>query len=296
MKQILITGGSGLLGQHLNLELSKNYKILTTYNNHPGNCKEFLSRKIDLLNENDLKILFQEFQPEIVIHAAAITNPVPKENQSAKDYFDVNVTVTKNIAALCEMYHSKLIYISTDLVYAGYRGSFLKEDAKLIPASLYAETKLVGESKVKEFTDNYLILRTSLLYGFGLNHSRCHFHFIYDELKNNRPVKLFSDQFRTPISLIDASRIIADLTEMDIKEEIINLGGFERLSRYELGEMLCSIAGFDKNLLQEITAEEITNYPSVSDVSLNTEKLKSLGLKARTVEENIREPSCRQVG
>jgi len=283
----LITGGSGLLGQYLNLAVSKNFKIITAYNNHPGNCREFLSKKIDLLNEKELRILFQEFQAEIVIHTAAITNPVPKENQSAKDYFDLNVTATKNIAMLCELYHSKLIYISTDLVYAGYRGSFLKEDAKIIPASLYAETKLVGESKVKEFTDNYLILRTALLYGFGLNHSQCHFHFIYDELRNNRTVKLLTDQYRTPTSLNDASSIIAYLAEIDIKEEIVNLGGVERLSRYELGEMLCSIAGFDENLLQKITTDEIPNYPKVEDVSLNIEKLQSLGLKPRSIEENI---------
>ena len=181
----------------------------------------------------------------------------------------------------------RLVYISTDLVYAGYRGSFLKEDAKLIPASLYAETKLVGESKVKEFTDNYLILRTALLYGFGLNHSRCHFHFIYDELRNKKPVKLLTDQFRTPISLIDVSRIIADLVEMDLKEETINLGGIERVSRYELGEMLCSIAGFDKNLLQKITMDEIPNYPEVEDVSLNIDKLQSFGLNPMNIEENI---------
>jgi dTDP-4-dehydrorhamnose reductase len=287
MKKVLITGGSGLLGQHLNLAISKNSKILTTYKNHLGNCREFLSKKIDLLNEKELKMLFQEFQPEIVIHTAAITNPVPTVNQSAKDYFDVNVTATKNIAILCELYHSKLIYISTDLVYAGYRGSFLKEDAKLIPASLYAETKLVGESKVKEFTDNYLILRTALLYGFGLNHSRCHFHFIYDELKNKRPVQLLIDQFRTPISLIDASRLIADLADMDLIGETINLGGLARVSRYNLGEMLCSIAGFDKNLLHKITMDEIPNYPNVADVSLNTDKLQSFGLKPRTIEENI---------
>lgn len=289
MKKVLITGGSGLLGQYMNLTASKNFKILTAYNNHPGNCREFLSKKIDLLNEKELNILFQEFKPEIVMHTAAITNPVPKENQSAKDYFDVNVIATKNIVMLCELYHSKLIYISTDLVYAGYRGSFLKEDAKLIPASLYAETKLVGESKVKEFTDNYLILRTALLYGFGLNHSRCHFHFMYDELKNNRPVKLFADQFRTPISLNDASRIIAHLTEMDLKGETINLGGMERVSRYELGEILCSLAGFDNNRLQKITTDEIPNYSKVEDVSLNIEKLESLGLKPRTIEENIGE-------
>ena len=35
---------------------------------------------------------------------------------------------------------------------------------------------------------------------------------------------------------------------MDIKGETINLGGLERVSRYELGEILCSLAGFDKNL------------------------------------------------
>ena len=100
MKKILITGGSGLLGQYLNQAVSKNSKILSTYNEHPGNCREFLSKKIDLLNEKELKTLFQEFQPEIVIHTVAITNPVPKENQTAKDYFDTNVTATKNIALL----------------------------------------------------------------------------------------------------------------------------------------------------------------------------------------------------
>jgi dTDP-4-dehydrorhamnose reductase len=289
MKKVFITGGSGLLGQYLNLALSKSSKILTTYNNNSGNCIEYLDKRIDIRNEYELSKIFEEFQPEIVIHAAAITNPVPKENQTAKDYFDTNVSATKNIAGLCSKHSSKLIYISTDLVYAGYRGSFLKEDGKLIPASLYAETKLVGESKVKESLDNYLILRTALLYGIGLAHSRSHFHFMYEELLNKRPVKLFTDQFRTPISLIDASRIIVKLADTDIKNEIINVGGIERLSRYEMGEMLCSLAGLDKNLLLKITMDDIPNFPKVEDVSLNTEKLQSLGLRTRSMEENILE-------
>ena len=179
---------------------------------------------------------------------------------------------------LCKKYEAKLFYVSTDLVYAGYRGSFLKEDAKLIPVSLYAETKLVGEMKVKESTDNYLILRTSLLFGFGLNHSRSHFHFICNELKNNKLVKLFTDQYRTPISLKDASQIISELVEIDIKGETINLGGLERVSRYELGEILCSLSGYDNNLLQKISTNEIPNYPNVEDVSLNTDKLQSYGI------------------
>jgi len=289
MKNVLITGGSGLLGQYLNNKASEKYNIHTIYKNNPGNCRDFSNSKMDIRNEKELSRLFQEFIPEIVIHSAAITNPVPKEDQSPKDYFDTNVNVTKNIAELCSKYNSKIIYISTDLIYAGYRGSFLKENSKLIPATLYAETKLVGESKVKDTTDNYLILRTALLYGFGLNHSRCHFQFMYDELQNNRPVKLFTDQFRTPISLNDASRIIVELAGLDVKNETINIGGMERVSRYEMGEMLCSIAGFDNNLLQKITMDDIPNFPKVEDVSLNTEKLISLGIKPRSMEENITE-------
>lgn len=287
MKKVLVTGGSGLLGQYLNLKVTGLHKLLTTYNHNIGNCNEFSSKKINILDKDLLRMLFEEFRPDVVIHSAAITNPIPKPGQTAKEYFETNVTATEDIAQLCAKFGSKIIYISTDLVYAGYRGSFLKEDAKLIPVTLYAETKLVGEMKVKKSTDNYLIIRSALLYGFGLNHSQCHFQQMFNNLKSNKPVNLFIDQFRTPVSLIDASNIITDLIELDLKSEIINLGGTERASRYEMGEILCSIAGFDKNLLQKIKMTEITNYPVVEDVSLNIDKLLSIGLKPRSIKENI---------
>ena len=289
MKKVLITGGSGLLGQYLNLTFARKFNIHTTFNNDLGNCGKFPYSKIDIINKNDLNRIFENVKPDIVIHTAAITNPVPKENQTAKDYFETNVIATKNIAGLCSTQNSKLVYISTDLVYAGYRDSFLKEDAKLIPVSLYAETKLMGEQKVKESTDNYLILRIALLYGIGLNQSRCYFHYMFDDLKNKKPVKLFTDQFRTPISLKDAARIIVDLVSMELKSETLNVGGLERLSRFEMGTTLCLLAGYDINLIQKITMNDIPNFPKVEDVSLNIEKLQSCGLEPRSFEENIRE-------
>lgn len=289
MKKILITGGSGLLGQYLNLAASEKFNIVTTFKNNGGNCTSFHSLKIDIRNEKELKTIFEGIKPEIVIHTAAITNPRPKPNQASKDYYETNVIATKNITLLSEKYNSKLIYISTDLVYAGYRGSYLKEDAKLIPATLYAETKLMGEVKVKETTKNYLILRLALLYGIGLNHSRCHFHNMLNDLKNEKQVRLFTDQFRTPVSLKDAAKIIVDLVGIDIHGETFNLGGLERVSRCELGEILCSLAGLDKNLIQKIKMEDIPDFLKVDDVSLNTDKLQSLGFKTRSIEENIRE-------
>ncbi len=285
--KILITGGSGLLGQYLNVVLTKNHNIFTLFNKNLGNCSNFKSQKIDLLDNKKLNSIFNDYRPDVVIHTAAISQPILPEKISPKDIYDINVIVTKNIAQLCDKFKTKLIYTSTDLVYAGYRGSMLKENAKLIPASLYAETKLMGEIKIQETLDNYLILRTALLFGFGLNHSKNHFHQMFINLKQGKQVKLFTDQYRTPISLLESARIINELISIDIKSEIINFGGTERVSRYEIGEILCEITKFDKNLLTKITMDDVPNLAKVEDVSLDTTKLHSFGIKQKSIEEMI---------
>ncbi len=289
MKKILITGGSGLLGQYLNMELSKYNEILTLYYNNTGNCKEFNSIQIDISNTANLENLFSSFKPDVVIHTAAIASPNALSELSPKTIYKLNVNVTGNIAGLCDKYNVKLIYTSTDLVYAGYRSSMLKEDAKLVPVSLYAETKLMGEVKIKETFDNYIILRTALLYGFGLNHSICHFHNAYNSLLKREKIKLFYDQFRTPLSLIEGARIIASLIEHDIKKETINFGGAEKISRYGLIEELCNAAGLDKSLLQSVAMNEVKGHSHVADVSMDTSKLQSLGIKLQSITESIQE-------
>lgn len=287
--KILITGGSGLLGQYLNMAISQNHNILTFYHSNVGNCADFNSIKIDLLDTIELNRIFADFKPDVVIHTAAISYAILPEGISQKHVYDLNVTATKNIAELCEKLNSKLIYTSTDLVYAGYRGSMLKEDAKLIPVSLYAETKLMGEIKIQQTFDNYIILRTALLFAFGINHSKNHFHQMHKDLQQGKPVKLFTDQFRTPLSLIEASRIINEIVSSDIKSEVINFGGLERVSRYELGERLCEIAKIDKNLLTKISMDDVPGLQKVEDVSMNTDKLQSFGIKQKTLDEMILE-------
>jgi len=287
--KILITGGSGLLGQYLNLAISTNHTILTFYHSNIGNCADFNSIKIDLLDTIELGKVFTDFQPDVVIHTAAISHPILPEGISSKNVFELNVTATKNIAELCEKFTSKLIYTSTDLVYAGYRGLMLEENAKLIPVTLYAETKLMGEIKIQQTFDNYIILRTALLFGFGINHSKNHFHQMHKDLQQGKSVKLFTDQFRSPLSLIEAARILNEIVSSDIKSEIINFSGLERVSRYKLGERLCEIAKFDKNLLTKITMDDVPGIQKVKDVSMNTDKLQSFGIRQKNLDEMILE-------
>lgn len=289
MKKILITGGSGLLGQYLNIFLSKEFEIKTLYNTREGNAFQYNSAKTDITDADTLKKTILDYKPNIVIHTAAVSNPASALLLPPKYVYDVNVNATSLIAKICDRINARLIYTSTDLVYAGYRGSMLKEDSKLVPISLYAETKLMGEVKISEVFDNYIILRTALLFGFGLHGSLSFFHQMYLNLKEQQPVNLFIDQFRTPMSVIEAAKAISRLVTSDIKAEVLNFGGRERVSRFELGEILCNTAGFNKNLLKKISMQDIEGLPAVEDVSMNTDKLISCGINIKSIEESIQE-------
>jgi dTDP-4-dehydrorhamnose reductase len=164
----------------------------------------------------------------------------------------------------------------------------LTENSKLIPISIYAETKLMGEVKIEETFEDYIILREALLIGFGLNHSRNNFQLMYENLKNGKPVRLFTDQFRTPLALNDSAKIIGDLINKNVSNEIFNLAGSERVSRSEIGEIVCDKTGFHKNLIIKTTMEEVGLPYKVKDVSLSTEKLNAFDIKPLSLHDSIK--------
>jgi len=285
--KILITGGSGLLGQYLNITLSVSNSILTIYNSNEGNCTSYRSEKTDLNDLKKLKEIFLTFKPDVVIHTAAISRPESCNELPLDTVMNINVTSSVQLARLCSRNKAKLIFTSTDLVYDGDAGQMLSEDSVINPVSLYAQTKIQSETEIMNIFDNYIILRTSLLYGLGLNHSVNNFHLMYHNFMSNKPVRLFYDQFRTPLALRDAAELIEELIKTDVKDITLNFGGKERVSRAELGEILCELGNFDKALIEKISMSDVTALNKVADVSMNTDKLKSLGLNQKSIEESI---------
>lgn len=281
--KVLITGGSGLLGQYLNLELNQNYSITTLYHSEQRNCIEFSNSKLNLENESEIIGLFKKVKPNIVIHAGGVSNSNLADKLGTDITYKVNVSATKLIAKLCSDLSAKLIYISTDLVYDGNQGQYLSEDSKLNPISLYAESKLKAENEIKKISSNFLILRMALMFGQGLNSSKNFYSQMIDSLSKGKGVNLFTDQYRTPLELSDSARMISELLSINIKNEIINFGGSKRISRFEMGEIVCDKYGFDKSLLIKTQMSEIQDYLAVKDVSMNTDKLKSIGILSNSL-------------
>jgi dTDP-4-dehydrorhamnose reductase len=285
--RILITGGSGLLGQYLNIKLSEKDEILTLYNSNKGNCGRYNSLKCNLRYPGKLSDIFTRFRPDAVVHTACYSRPEICAKLPEEEVYALNVQATESISRLCNENNTRLIYTSTDLVYKSSETGMLTEDSELNPLTLYAQTKLEGESAVRKYSDNHIILRTALLIGFGLEHSRNNFHLTFENLKNGKEVRLFKDQFRTPLSLTEAADFIGKLITSEEKNETINFGGAERVSRYEIGKLMCEECGFDSNLIKEISCRDVAGVPQVPDVSMNTRKLQSLGLVQNSLRENI---------
>jgi len=148
-KDILIDGGSGLLG----LELKKLIPNALFPPSIIFDVTDSLAMERYINQNNNIKVL---------VHCAAITAP-PKIEENPYDALNVNIVGTANIVKLCSSFNLKLIYISTDYVFDGVVGNYRESDS-VYPTNKYAWSKLGGECAVKMY-NNSVIVRLS----FGKN-------------------------------------------------------------------------------------------------------------------------------
>ncbi len=151
--KILLLGHKGMLGSDLLLRLSPEHEVI-------GMDKD----EIDIVSANECQKATEETKPDIVINAAAYTN-VDGCETAREDCFAVNAEAVRNIAEACRNKNIRIIHFSTDYVFDGTAKQPYKEDDQCNPINVYGESKLAGESYLQSLSNNYLLIRTSWLYG-----------------------------------------------------------------------------------------------------------------------------------
>lgn len=274
---ILITGASGFLGWHAASSLAGSHKVYAIAHRHSPVIEGVQWIPHDLRDPRGVDRIFEEVQPDIVFHAAAMTS-VKECDRNRREAMKVNVKATERIAELCERGGVYLIYASTDLVFDGRRGSYSEDDAAN-PVSFYARTKRVGEEVVQSYSSNYTIVRFALLYGLPSPHSRSFLGWMHDGFSNGQSVTLFTDQFRTPVYVNDAVAVVEKLIERKDQQpriKLIHAGGPERVSRVDIGRVYCEVFGYDASLIKEIRmAEKDEVVNDAADVSLVIDKART---------------------
>jgi dTDP-4-dehydrorhamnose reductase len=287
LKKILITGVSGYLAPYLCKALlhSGDQDIYGIYNSTKPDTDGIELIKCNLTDTAKLERIFDNIKPEILYHLASVTpTRITTEDESYISRF--NGGVSGELARMCSKHDALMIYTSTDLVYKA--GRELTEDSSpLEPLTAYAKTKLEGEEAVKNFAKKYLILRTSLVYGFTLSSYTSFFDTAFSNLKAGKQVRAFTDQYRNPLYSEDAAAILAELPGKYKINDTINFCGSEYISRYDMCIGMCDVFGLDRSLVIPSSTDEFTTYPMVKELGLSTEKRDKYGLKTDSYIKNL---------
>ena len=158
--RILITGGAGYVGRGLvRLLIKSNHDLCVIDNNHYG-YKRFKEKELSKFNlftvsindVNNVRIIIRNFQPDVIIHLAAIHFIPDCENKPTLAY-DVNVTGLVSIIKECRK-NTRFIFISSAAVYAPDLSPHKEYSSKILPMDIYGYTKLHGEEIVNYYTKN----------------------------------------------------------------------------------------------------------------------------------------------
>ncbi|MFM2358652.1 MAG: hypothetical protein RLY16_645, partial [Bacteroidota bacterium] len=167
--KVLITGANGLLGQHLinHLLLHTNIQVLATGKGEPRLpfqvSAKYQYESLDITDGVLVNTFLKMHQPNVIIHAAAMTQPDPCELDPIGCWL-VNVTATRFLLDAAASIKARFIYISTDFVFDGTAGPYVETDTPS-PVNYYGSSKLAAEKSVETYPFDWCIIRTVLVYG-----------------------------------------------------------------------------------------------------------------------------------
>lgn len=252
---ILITGSNGLLGQYLVRDLaSAGYKIIAT-----GRGKNRLPEyagvnyiSLDITDKTAVLETIEKNKPDIVVHAAAMTQPDACE-LNKEECRVTNVQATAHLAEAAQKAGSTIIYVSTDFVFDGKDGPY-KEDDDTAPVNYYGESKLAAEEIIKQSNNRWAIVRTVLVYGNILSGTRSNIvTWVKDNLEQRKNIKVVDDQIRTPTYVEDLSKGIMLIIKNNA-QGIFHISGKEVLTPYQMALQVADYFSLDKSLMEKVNA------------------------------------------
>jgi len=262
--RVLVTGAAGFLGSHLiPLLFDRGHEVIGT-----TRTPRFAFQQLDFTDPFQVHDFFEKFQPEIVIHAGAMTRVDACEEQQWLAY-QTNVEGTLNLLLNADECKSFFLFVSTDFVFDGKKGSYVETDERN-PVNFYGKTKLEAEDAVMEYPHDWSIVRTSLVYGKPPAGKSNILSTIRERLVTNESYNVVDDQFRTPTYVEDLAIGILAIIE-NRKIGIYHLSGADILTPYAMAIEVAAYLKADSNLIKRVTSETFSQpakRPQRTDLSI----------------------------
>lgn len=246
--RVLITGGNGFIGRHLCKEFDRQgIDFISADAGIPDQVYLGRTRELDIMNVQELEDLFEEYQPNTLIHLAAIASPAHKDSI---EIYRINVLGAENllnIAAKKMPKGSRVLLISTAGVYGNQVVEKLHEKLPFNPVNHYSYSKMVTEVMSRQYQEHLdiCIVRPFNIVGVGQSQNFLLPKLIY-HFKNRLPVLKIGNlaAVRDYVSVEYCSEVLSDLCTMENMPSIVNICSGIGHSCQDVINLLAELSGF----------------------------------------------------
>jgi dTDP-4-dehydrorhamnose reductase len=271
--RIFISGNRGQLGHEL-------MRAFSTHTVDGGDLPE-----LDITGADTTRRTIEAARPDIVIHAAALTDTRLCEDDPDLAH-RVNGLGTRNVALACRDAGAALLYVSTNEVFDGLKGEPYVESDASKPVNAYGRSKLEGEEEARALVDRFYIVRTAWLYGGG---SRDFPSKILAAASQEPELTVVTDEVATPTLAGDLAAAIARLVEIGVCS-VYHFTNSGECSRFEWAREVLCLAGRPDVVLKPSTLAEYKPYPPKPPYTvLRNEAGARLGITLRPWQEALAE-------
>lgn len=251
---ILLFGATGQVGHELRLTLASF-----------GSVRAPDRDTVDLTAVDDLRQAVEEYEPDLVVNAAAYTE-VDEAERNAETAAAVNARAPRVLAEASREVGAWLVHYSTDYVFDGTKTIPYREEDAPDPINVYGRTKWEGEKAVQETGRQFLILRTSWVYSPRRSNF---FRTMLRLADENERLTVVDDQIGTPTCagwIADATatvlRRLLETAPVERPSGVYHLAAGGQTSWYGFARAIFARFGIEKVTVEPVSSEE---YPTVAE-------------------------------
>lgn len=249
---MVVTGASGLLGSNFVLAAAeRGLPLVASHWRHPTRLPCAGNIALDLLDERATRRLFDSIRPASIVHCAAATD-VDWCEANPDEAYRINADVPRRLALIASELDAFLIFISTDSVFDGRRGSY-DESQEPSPVNVYGQTKLTAEAFVAACAPASLVIRTNF-FGWSPAGRRGLAEWILSRLESGLPVPAFFDVRFSPLLATDLAHLVLDMIAVGLRG-LYHVTASDSCTKYEFAMKLAESFDLDSAGIRRTSVE-----------------------------------------
>lgn len=249
-KTVLIFGVSSFVGSNMADFFKKTHRVVGTYYQNPVNIKGVLSLECNVLNKDEIQKIMLIAKPDFVIYCVGISS-VKNCDQLPHQADVLNNQSLYTVSEFTARHGARFIYLSNDFVFSGQKKNYNEGD-NVDPVTHLGKTLANAEFYLQKSSLNFLIIRTSRLYGRGISAINLSwFEKLERALFSQNAIEMDDSIKFGFIDIYYVCMVLKMMMDKNIQNRLVHVSSIDQLTFFEFAQKYASEFKLSKSLINK---------------------------------------------